>query len=438
MAVSQQKAASIFANSLRTRTAVLVSLVTLAGVLTMASTGHAQTLTVLHTFSGPDGANPIAGLTIDSGGNLYGTTGFGGNTGGPCQRTGCGTVFKLTHFGSGWVLSTLLRFNGQNGGDGLVPMGTVSFGPDGALYGTTSCCSGGTVFRLQPSAHRCASRSCPWTETVINRFGYSNGSIPIGDLAFDGGGNLYGTTSSGGNYQRCGGLGCGEVYQLVRSGGTWTENVLYEFLNGADGEYPNSGVTVDQAGNIYGTAPQDGNAFGLVFELAPSGSGWNFNAVYRFQNGADGEHPWGGLVLGGSGSLYGTTTVGGLGGGGTVFQLARSGNDWSFDLLYGLTGNNSNLDGPWGKLIMDTAGNVYGTSLKNGAFGYGNVFRLSPSMGSWTYTSLHDFTGGSDGASPYGGLVVDSSGNLYGTAMSGGNAGPCDTGYCGVIWEITP
>ena len=231
---------------------------------------QAQTFTVLHSFSGPDGAEPYAGLTIDRGGNFYGAAAHGGNTGGPCQAEGCGTVFKLTHTGSGWALSTLLKFNGQNGGDGLIPLGRVSFGPDGVLYGTTSCCSGGTVFSLQPPANRCASISCPWTETVINRFGYLNGAIPVGDLAFDAAGNIYGTTSSGGDYKRCGGLGCGEVYQLARSAG-WTENILYEFMDGADGEYPYSGVVVDESGTIYGTAPQDGNAFGLVFELSRQG-----------------------------------------------------------------------------------------------------------------------------------------------------------------------
>jgi uncharacterized repeat protein (TIGR03803 family) len=409
----------------------------LAITFVLGLAAQAQTFTVIHSFSGPEGANPQAGLTLDGAGNLYGTSAYGGNTGGECQTFGCGTVFKLTHAGSGWVLSTLHKFNG---GDGLVPISRVVFGPHGALYGTANCCSGGTVFSLRPPASVCRSTSCLWTEAVLFRFGFGAGSLPTGDITFDAAGNIYGTTLSGGDYSHCGGLGCGTVYQLTLSGGVWTENILHSFTDGADGEYPNSGVVLDQVGNLYGTAPQDGSgqATGLVFKFVPSGSGWTQSIVYHFQNGADGNHPWGGLIFDEAGNLYGTTTYGGSGNGGTVFQLSPSGGAWNFNLLEGLPGH-VHPDGSEAKLVRDNAGNLYGTTVKNGAYGYGNVFELTPSGGAWTYTSLHDFTRGSDGAYPYGGLALDSNGNLYGTAFGGGNTGAeCSSNYCGVVYEITP
>jgi uncharacterized repeat protein (TIGR03803 family) len=439
MTRSREHRILIFATSLLA--SALAQALAILFVLAIAATPlvQAQTFTVIHSFGGPDGANPGTGLTLDRAGNLYGTTEYGGNTGGFCQNTGCGTIFKLSHAGSGWVLSTLLKFNGQNGGDGLVPLGRVIFGPDGTLYGTTSCCSGGTVFNLRPPANRCSSVSCPWTETVLYRFGYANGAIPIGDLAFDAGGNIYGTTRSGGDYNGCFGLGCGEVYQLTPSSGGWTQQILHNFEDGPDGEYPNSGVILDQAGNVYGTAPQDGsnNAGGVVFELTPSGPGWNFGVIYHFQNGADGDHPWGGLIFDSAGNLYSTTTYGGSGNGGTVFELMPSGGNWNFNLLYGLPGD-SGSHGSEAKLARDSAGNLYGTTVKDGAYGHGSVFKLTPSNGGWTYTSLHDFTGGSDGGTPYGSVVLDSMGNLYGTTQNGGNAGPnCGGNYCGVVFEIS-
>ena len=168
-------------------------------------------------------------------------------------------------------------------------------------------------------------------------------------------------------------------------------------------------------------------------KLTSSGSGWTENTPYGFQGGSDGKLPgvWG-LIFDTSGNLYGTTVWGGAGGGGTVFQLIPSAGSWTFNLLYSLSGSNGG--GPWnGPLIMDSAGNLYGTTAKGkSSYGFGNVFELSPSNGGWTYTSLHQFTGGSDGKDPYGGVVLDAGGNLYGTTGGGGAYG------YGVVWEITP
>jgi len=131
------------------------------------------------------------------------------------------------------------------------------------------------------------------------------------------------------------------------------------------------------------------------------------------------------------GNLYGTTLTSGSGGGGTVFELTSTNNGWIFNTLYGFQGGGY-YPGSWGKLLMDTAGNLYGTTYGDGLYGAGSAFKLTPSNGAWTYTSLHDFTGGSDGGNPISNLVLDANGNLYGTASYGG---PYNAG---VVFEITP
>jgi uncharacterized repeat protein (TIGR03803 family) len=415
-------------------TVAVTALATLS--IVAAAQAHAQTFTVIHSFSGPDGGNPVAGVTLDQAGNLYGTTQFGGSYN--CEIGGCGTVFKLTHRGSGWVLSQLYVFAG--GDDSQYPAAKLSFGPDGALYGSSEGGIVGTVFSLRPPASICRSISCPWIKTVVFSFGESG---PSGDLTFDAAGNIYGTTANGGMFQNCGGLGCGVVYELTLSGGVWTEDILHNFTDGVDGGHPHSGVLFDHAGNLYGTASIDNfedSSGGVVFELTPSGSGWTQTVLYRFQNSAAGSGPYGGLIFDAAGNLYGTTAYGGSGDGGTVFELSPSGDNWNFNLLSSLTGLPGGYLGPYGKLVQDSVGNLYGTSVSGGANNYGYVFKLTPSNGGWTLTDLHDFTNGSDGAWPYDGLVIDANGNLYGTAFVGGNPGEgCYYGFnCGVVFEITP
>ena len=189
----QQIAASTFDYNLRVRPVALVPLAIALAILTIAPMAYAQTLSVLHTFTGGgDGGTPFAGLTIDEGGNFYGTTSAGGY----------GTVFKLSHVGTGWILNTLYKFQGGN--DGGYPYARVVFGPDGLLYGTTSDygISGeyGTVFSLQPPASACRSVSCPWTKTVLYHFtgaGGDGASPGYGDLAFDAEGDVAGTERLG-------------------------------------------------------------------------------------------------------------------------------------------------------------------------------------------------------------------------------------------------
>lgn len=425
-------------NRWRYRVSLLVSIF----ILTVAIESlDAQTLTVLHAFTGHgDGWQPYAGLTTDAAGNLYGTTYTGGYTGGACSGGGCGLVFKLQRGGSGWILSVLHAF--QAGADGALPRARVILGPDGGLYGTTEsggnqyCPSDsnipgcGIVFRLQPGATVCEAVNCPWTETILHTFGGADGMLPSAEVAFDQLGNLYGTTFNGG-LADCS-AGCGTIYEISPSNGGWAETVLYAFSGGNDGAYPQSGLIFDSSGNLYGTASAGGNqscqipypGCGTAFELSPSGPGWTLSVLYDFQ-GSDGAFPRYGLTIDSLGNLYGATAQGGATGGGNIFELTPSAGNWTFRDLYDFT----SAGGPdQGSLAMDTTGSLYGTTLGPN----GTVFELSPSGDVWTYSALHNFTSGEDGSTPYGNVIFDRNGNLYGTASRGGQY------FDGVVWEITP
>lgn len=391
---------------------------------------HAQTYSVIHDFTGgSDGGTPMAGLTLDRAGNLLGTANFGGNTGGDCGVSGCGLVYKLAQRNGSWMLTPLYSF--QGGDDGANPqMANVIVAPTGVLYSTTYygggvCTAGdigcGTVFMLQPRATACPTTFCPWNETILHRFTGHDGAGPVGALLLDQAGNLNGATNSGNL------LNGGTVYQLNQSEGT--EQVLFHPYG-----YPGSGVNDDSSGNLYGTTFIGLHSRGTVYQLTPSGNLWIGTEIRDFSGGADGGNPIAGLIFDAAGNLYGATTAGGSGNGGTVFELSPLNGGWDYKLLYSFAGPNNDrfVVGPVGNLVMDAAGNLYGTTISDGASGHGAVFRLTPSIGSWTYTSLHDFTGGSDGSYPYSNLVFGADGNIYGTASGGGafNAG--------VVFEITP
>jgi uncharacterized repeat protein (TIGR03803 family) len=425
----QRMAASILGINLPARVAALVSPAILAVLLAFALAAQAQTFTVLHSFRGQDGREPVAGLATDRAGNLYGTTIYGG-------QGNNGTVFRLTRRGSGWIFAPLYSFSGGN--DGGEPDARVTIGPDGSLYGTTfaggnrtcgyhSPC--GVVFRLRPPATFCASVSCPWTEAVLYSFNpVSGGYNPSAEVTFDQAGNLYSTTYYGSLGSGCFGGDCGVVFELSPSQGGWTETVLHQFTI-SDGQLPYAGVVFDQAGNLYGTTEYGGGGIGTVFELSPSGDGWTHQILHTF-HGSDGASPIGTLIFDTAGDLYGTTS-----GPGTVFQLTPSDGSWSFATTFDLPGNG---EGPESGLVMDASGNLYGATTGGGAYNEGTIFKLSPSGAGWTYTSLHDFTGGPDGSLPYGPLVLDASGNIYGTASRGGDLNDCSSDGCGTVWEITP
>jgi hypothetical protein len=406
----------------RAATAALAMATVFALTVVLAQSAQAQTFKVIHNFTGGlDGAVPEAGLTLDETGNLYGTAAAGG--------AGYGTVFSLAHRGPGWILNPLYSFQGSSDGD--FPIARVIFGPDGSLYGTTmlggveGCDYGqgcGTVFNLRPQPTACKAALCPWIETVLYRFTQGDdGGDPFAEVVFDKAGNIYGTAYNGGVG------GNGVVYELVFSDPGWTETVLYSFAGGSDGEGPEARLIFDINGNLFSTTIFGGSGNnGTVFQMTPSGSGWTEQVLYRFQNGSDGRRPTAGLVFDALGNLYGTA-AGGAANGGTAFELTSSAGNWAYNLIYSFAGSS----GP-GDLFMDAAGNLYGTTYGDGAYGWGSAFNLVPSNGGWMYTSLHDFTGGTDGGNPIGGLALDSRGNIYGTASAGGANG------AGVVWEITP
>lgn len=420
----------------RSGAAALASAIVFAFVIVTTPAMQAQTYTVIHSFTAQgDGAYPYAGVTIDAAGNLYGTT----SSSGPGEH---GTVFKLKHSGSGWVLNTLYSF--AAGSDGDSPQGRVALARDGTLYGTTiqgggsGCLSFGcgTVFHLTPTPTAPKSALAPWHETVTYSFSGANGFNPQGDLTFDQAGNIYGTTMQGGvtGGGECP-YGCGVIYELTPSGSGWTGTVLYAAQGEGAGTVPVDGVAFGQSGNLYGAFESNGPfSWGLIYELSPSGSGWTEQATYNFSGGSGGGVPEAGLIFDpSSGNLYGTTRFGGTGVCGTVFQLTPASGGWTLNTLYRFPGAPGGC-GPQGKLIMDAAGNLYGTTYyggNNNFGGQGTVFKLTPANGGWTYTSLHNFNG-SDGAYPMSSLVSDANGNLYGTTTNGG------TRDAGVVFEITP
>lgn len=397
------------------RMAGLALMIGLVLILFGTHSAHAQTFQVIHTFTGPDGALPKAGLTIDRGGKLYGTT-FAGHEG-----SGWGGVYQLRQHNSAWIYASIHVFDGQ-------PLDRVVFGPNNTLYGTSPSnlvsYHNGYIFNLAPPLNVCTIVNCSWNATVVYGFpGGANGATPKGAaLVFDSAGNMYGTTSAGGT-------GNGVVYQLTPQG---TQTPIYTFAGTPDGATPYSGVILDSAGNFYGVTTAGGAAGdGAVYELSPNGGGgWTEQVIYSFTGGNDGSSPTGGLILDHAGNLYGSTANGGANGGGTVFELSPNGGSWQYNLVYSFSGG-ANC-GPWAELSMDPANNLYGTTLCDGANSDGNVWELVKGNGTWTYTSLHDFTGGNDGRSPYSNVTFDSAGNLYGTASTGG------ADQSGVVWQIVP
>ena len=412
---------SIFAIHLPIVNTAFVLTAIFAAMILSAPAAQAQTVTVLHSFtSHADGSTPVAGVTLDRAGNFYGTTNG-------VESDSPSTVYKMTHAAGGWILSTLYTFSHPN--DPSQVDAPVVIGPDGALYGTSY--SGGqfnlgSVFSLRPPATVCKSVSCPWTLTTLHDFDGLDGTHPgNGNLVFDAAGNIYGTTSAGGGHSR------GTVFKLTRSGGSWTESVLYSFTGGDDGATPMGGVASDNAGNLYGTTNAGGaNSHGTVYELSPYGGGWADTTLYTFTDGDDGGNPIGGVAIDAQGDLYGTTSVALAGhGAGTVWELVPSNGNWTFTLLHSFSG--PAYPGPSATPTLDTDGNVYGTSTYTGrGSGFGEVFKLTPGDGGWTYTA-YEFDG-VDLRNPECSVAVDANGNLYGTTILGG------TENWGAVWEITP
>lgn len=372
--------------------------------------GQAQTYSEIYHFTIVAPQTLTSTLVMDRAGRLYGTA-EGGQVG-TCGAYGM--VFQLKPSGSGWLMKPLHCFTAPLGGnDGANPIdyGGLTFGPDGGLYGTTNegginngTNSLGTVFKVTPPPTSCTTSLCPWDSSILYKFGTNNpdGTFPNGNVIFDAAGNMYGTTGLGGS-------GDGAAFRMTPSSGGWTESLIYSF---SDGAAPQAGLVMDSAGNLYGTLPYGALGYGLVFQLSPGQSGWTENVIYSFTDAADGKTPMAGLLMDQAGNLYGATYLGGANNGGTVYELSPSGNGWNFQVISSLPGNG----GPESSLTMDLAGNLFGTTIHDGRHQLGNIFELSPGQSGWIYTDLHSWALGDDSGNPIAGVTIASDGTLYGTA----------------------
>ncbi len=371
---------------------------------------------------------------------------------------------------------------GQSGVDAAWPTGGVIGDAAGNLYGTTYsggsqvCYIGsatiypcGTIFQLTPPT----TKNGAWTEAVLHNFSAANqdGYNPLGSLVSDAKGNLYGTTSLGGNVtnnQLCIGdsalIGCGTVFELTppaKKGGHWKETILYNFQGGqlhfSDGAEPFAGVTLDSKRNLYGTTRRGGNTdgySGIAYRLSPpakKGGHWKEEILYNFLAAKSGAEPYSGVILDEKGNLYGTTRLG-EGFPGAVYKLTpptKPGAAWSETTLHAFQGGDDGAN-PIANLVFDDKGNLYGTTEWGGGVGCtqdsgcGVAYELSPSAkGPWKETIIYRFQGGTDGLAPASNLVFDKLGNLYGTTQGGGNENNCSvTLYpfegCGTIFRLSP
>jgi uncharacterized repeat protein (TIGR03803 family) len=410
----------------------------LAAALTFASvlltlvvatpSAQAQTFTVLYNFQIP--SLPQGELAVDSAGNVYGTTKYGGSA-------NLGTLFEVDASGKETVL---YNFTGSAGGDGLFPTGPI-VRYAGNIYGTTqgggaADCSDhggcGTIFELSRGK-----------ETILYSFTKLEGNSPQG-LVRDQSGNFYGTTNIGGlgtPSPACGKLGCGAVFKLSQG----VESVLYSFGGYPDGQSPNGKLFVAASGNLYGTT-QQGGAFssGTVFELSPNSDGsWSEKVLYSFHGTRDGKKPWGGVVMDAKGNIYGNTIIGGLStryggtpcsnGCGVVFKLKENADGtWTERVLYRFGGVAGDGNGPIGDLVLDREGNLYGATVGGGVNANGTVFEVDGADNEKLLRALSF----SDGVGPQSGLTLDTSGNLYGTTPEGGSC--AFSNGCGTVFKITP
>ncbi len=388
-------------------------------VLSVVAHAQSYSETVLYNFTGgTDGWKPLGPFIRDAAGNLYGLTQYGGFTGNSsCEEDGCGSLFRLDSKGS----LTTLSFDAYNG---ATPTGSVTASAAGSLYSTTSSggvydgsYGGGTLVEVSPKG------KLSLLHTFCNDCS-TDGAYPGSGVTLDSKGNLYGTTFGGGSG------GEGVVYKFDSAG---NETLLYSFQRTSGGYGPAGPVILDSTGNIYGTASEGGNkacaggGCGVLFEIDASGQ---YNVLYTFNgpSGGDGANPGGSLIRDPAGNLYGYTYQGGNNGTcqygcGTIFRLSPGGKE---TVLHTFAGG---ADGsqPSG-LIADKHGNLFGTTV-GGSLGYGTVFELDHTG---KFTTLYAFTGGSDGAYPGSGVILDSAGNLYGTGQFGG------TDNQGVVFELSP
>ncbi len=435
----------------RTSTAVVCVALGLLIVSGAAMAGGQREKVIYPFTGGGDGSSSMTGLISDAAGNFYGATYSGGTA---------GSAYELSPApgtGRHWSETTLHQFGGS--GDGMGEISVMTFDRTGNLYGATAwggASTLGTVFQLIPPALPGGA----WTENVLHSFaGGTDGAFPYGGVVFDRAGNLFGTTVgqiNSGTY--------GTVYELsppTAAGGAWTESVLYAFSGRNDGCGPNGKLVIGTNGALYGAAVQCGgtqnscfDGCGTIFELIPPavpGAAWTEQTLYRFQGRKDGGWPNNGIVRDLKGNLFGATEQGGScldgsPGCGTVFELSRSGGTWTETVLYRFTGGTDGQE-PQGGVIVDKSGNLFGTTSFGGDLscntgsGCGTVFEVSPPAsegGAWTESILHSFSGVPDGATSISGLTLSAvHAGVYGTTTSGGECAS-NTFGCGTVFEVLP
>ena len=345
-------------------------------------------------------------------------------TGSGDEKSADGQAFKLTNKGGAWKETTLLTFDGSNGS---TPFTGPMPGPDGVFYGTTAygdAYNGGNVYAVSKSGGK-------WVSSTVWAFGGTagDGTSPDCDLVMDKSGNMFGTTFWGGTYN------AGTVFELSKVNGVWTESVLYSFpgYNG-DGWFPYAGLLMAGPETFYGTTWFGGGAGGdgAVFKLSKSGGVWKEKVIYGF-SGGDGNGPFGTLIKDKNGALYGTTEYGGAPNTGVAFMLTPSGGKWTETVLHVFDWQSGDGFYPIAGLHLGPSGSLYGTTASGGNPGNGTVFELTQSGGVWTESILHSFGNKmGDGGYLQGGVTLDKNGALYGMTVGGGKYN------YGTVWKITP
>ena len=267
------------------------------------------------------------------------------------------------------------------------------------------------------------------TKLLYSFAGNADGEYTDTELVMDNAGNLYGTSVQGGSY------GSGTVFQVTPEG---VHTVLYSFHGSTDGGEPYKGVTLDSHGNLYGTAVTGGGGSceggcGVIFELLNSGGAWTFNVIHTFTGGYDGSGPGSPVAVDSFGNLYGTTPTGGAKGVGVVYHMSpNEDGGWNFRVIHTFTGGTDGGGGSAGRLVFDADGNLYGVCTVGGLHGFGTVYTMFRSEDRWQFHTLYAFKDSPDGALPYGSVTIDNSGNLYGTTYYAG------ANDLGIVYELSP